>query len=448
MKSYRFIAVLCCILLLSACAPSAPESEQLNQKYKLTQVHYPMQTAFPQYNNEPTFDHDAYVQAQSLWQQAQVDRRAKLNETTLPTDFLRRSVKEVLGNESGENVAYSPTNFYMALALLAETTSGESRAQILKLLGQKSLDDLRTQANCIWQANYRDDGRYATTFANALFLNEDLRFKQAALDNAARYHYADIFRGPMDTESYDKTIQQWINEKTRGLLAENVKSIETEEDTSMVLLSTLYFQSRWKGEFWEGANTQDVFHTKDGDKTVEFMHKTSTELPYYQSDDYSAVCCPFDDGSNMWLLLPNEDVDVVEVARSEKLLDPIFTATPTDLSNPNVILSIPKFDFSCSNDLIGTMQKMGVTDVFYPETADFSALLDLPAYLEIVRHDVRVLIDEEGCKAAAFTEMLQDCGAVFTPPPDEVIFTLDRPFVFIIASDTNMPLFVGTVQNP
>ena len=42
--------------------------------------------------------------------------------------------------------------------MLAEVTGGESRAQILELLDEDSIDALRTRANHIWNANYRDDG--------------------------------------------------------------------------------------------------------------------------------------------------------------------------------------------------------------------------------------------------------------------------------------------------
>ena len=55
-------------------------------------------------------------------------------------------------------------------------------------------------------------------------------------------------------------------------------------------------------------------------------------------------------------------------------------------------------------------------------------------------------IDEEGCTAAAFTQMAV-CGTAL-PPEDEIYFTLDRPFLFVIMSDTKQPLFIGTVYEP
>lgn len=43
----------------------------------------------------------------------------------------------------------------------------------------------------------------------------------------------------------------------------------------------------------------------------------------------------------------------------------------------------------------------------------------------------------------------QKWGGPFGPPPDESVdFTLDRPFLFAITGDMDLPLFVGVVNQP
>lgn len=89
---------------------------------------------------------------------------------------------------------------------------------------------------------------------------------------------------------------------------------------------------------------------------------------------------------------------------------------------------------------------MGVTDVFNEGAANFSAITgDVPIFLTAANQSVRVQIDEEGVKAAAYIEFP---GAMSPEPPEEIIdFILDRPFIFAITTD-NIPLFMGTVNNP
>ncbi|MDE7278193.1 MAG: serpin family protein, partial [Oscillospiraceae bacterium] len=110
--------------------------------------------------------------------------------------------------------------------------------------------------------------------------------------------------------------------------------------------------------------------------------------------------------------------------------------------------SVPKFDVSSELNLADGLKKLGIIDVFDSAVSDFSPLTeDMDGIcVSDAKHAARVQIDEEGCTAAAFTQMVADGDAM--PPEDEIYFTLDRPFIFVIMSDTNQPLFVGTVYEP
>ena len=52
--------------------------------------------------------------------------------------------------------------------------------------------------------------------------------------------------------------------------------------------------------------------------------------------------------------------------------------------------------------------------------------------------------DENGVEAAAYT--IVTCGAML--PEDEITFTLDRPFLFVIRTYTGVPVFIGVVEQP
>ena len=68
-------------------------------------------------------------------------------------------------------------------------------------------------------------------------------------------------------------------------------------------------------------------------------------------------------------------------------------------------------------------------------------------YINKIGHAVRVAIDEEGCIAAAYTVIEAPVGGM--PQEREVIdFTLDRPFLFLVTSRDDLPLFAGVVTNP
>ena len=92
------------------------------------------------------------------------------------------------------------------------------------------------------------------------------------------------------------------------------------------------------------------------------------------------------------------------------------------------------------------LKSLGITSAFGHD-ADFSPILsEQEAWLDAVNHAARVKIDEEGVEAAAYTVMAMAGAAM--PPEDEMDFILDRPFLFVITSRDDLPLFAGVVNNP
>ena len=110
-------------------------------------------------------------------------------------------------------------------------------------------------------------------------------------------------------------------------------------------------------------------------------------------------------------------------------------------------LKLPKFDVSSDIDLSESFKAIGIENAFNMGSADFSALTDqTPVYISKINHAARAVIDEEGCKAAAFT-VIEAPGAAEPIERRIVDFVLDRPFIFIIESDVGQPLFIGVVNN-
>ena len=146
----------------------------------------------------------------------------------------------------------------------------------------------------------------------------------------------------------------------------------------------------------------------------------------------------------MWLILPNENVELDTVLRSEEYRE-FLTDPSSKCSYRSISLSVPKFDISCETDLIPVLKKLGITDVFDKGLANFSNFTDTPnVYVSDADQCTRVKIDEQGCEAAAFTTIeATDTGVINRT---EIVF--DRPFLFVIASEHNIPLFSGVVNDP
>lgn len=405
---------------------------------------YPQLSPYPvDYNSD---NHDAW------WH----DQRAQHDQPDGYADNLQgyfgRLIPQLLQGSEGENVSCSPVNIYMALAMLAETTGGDTRQQLLALLKADSIDALRTQAGYVWNAHYNNDGLSTSILGSSLWLHEDVLFNESTVDTLADSYYASVFRGPLGSAEMNRVLQGWLNEQTGGLLQEQAGNVELAPNSTMAIATTVMYQVQWIDEFREENNTQAVFHGASGDTTETFMNRQLTYGPYYWSDNFGAVYLSLEDGSRMWLLLPDEGVapeTILEEAGAFFAQKPYAYDSGFENQKDVIVnLSLPKFDVASEMDLVEKLKKLGVTDVFEPGVADFSPLILLEdgGYVDQVRHATRVCIDEQGVTAAAFT-VIDRCGAGM-PPTEEIDMTFDRPFVFYIESQDGLPLFTGIVNEP
>ena len=410
--------------------------------YAIAEAQYPEMAPYPDENSR-----DFNREWDAWWESIRSQRR-ELGDVSSLEDFFVRSSRTFLAGAGEENRVYSPLNVYMALSMLAELTDGESRGQILDLLGADSAESLRRQASDVWNANYRQDGATTSVMANSLWLNEKIDFVQGTMDTLARDYYASSYQGEMGSEEFSQALRDWLNEQTGGLLEDYAAGMELPGDTVLALASTLYFKARWSSEFMDSFTGKDIFHSPSGDVEVDFMHQGGSDI-YYWGERFSAVRKGFEGSGEMWFLLPDQGVSPEELLGDEESLEFLFTADKYQWEKQKYLMvnkAIPKFDVSSQIKLGEGLRELGVTDVFDPERSDFGPMTgELEGiFLSQADHAARVAINEEGCEAAAFTVMRAEGSAM--PPEEEVDFVVDRPFLFCITGESGLPLFVGIVN--
>ena len=83
--------------------------------------------------------------------------------------YYERLMKVMLTGQE-DNAVCSPLNIYMALAMLAEVTDGNTRQQILDMLGAADIESLRAQVQALWDSNYVNTPILQSLLANSLWL--------------------------------------------------------------------------------------------------------------------------------------------------------------------------------------------------------------------------------------------------------------------------------------
>ncbi|MBE6679092.1 MAG: serpin family protein [Ruminococcaceae bacterium] len=439
-KHIKFTAFIGAMLSVSLLANSCISSGA----YTIAaEARYPEMAKYPEGEMLPGFE-DRY----DAWRESIKSQRENFGAGENLGEFFTKTISKFLLGKDDENRIYSPLNVYMALAMLAEITDNESRDQILSLLNAEDIDALRAQAKKIWLANYSDDGAVTSILASSLWLNDTVKFKQDTLNSLADNYYASTYHGKMGSKGLNEALQKWLNEQTGGLLKDYVSGIELTPETVMALYTTIYFQAKWENEFLKSETKKQTFHAPSGDTECDFMNKSETYGIYYFGEKFGATRLGLKNSGSMYFILPDEGVTTEELLADSEALG--FMVANGDFENSKslrVNISMPRFDVKSKIDLSNGLKNLGITDCFNGSKADFSPLLEGGGvWLDRVNHGARVKVDEEGVEAAAYTEMLL-CGAAM-PPEDEMDFVLDRPFIFVITGSDDLPLFVGTVNNP
>ena len=253
-----------------------------------------------QYPKELSENDPAFWSAYEEWFNGRMEQNSHVtvNYSSKLKTYAINSLHTFLSDTDGKNRTISPLNIYMALGMLAEITDGNSREQLLNALGCSSIEELRSTANSVWNANYRNDGIMTSILASSLWLNNDIRFNSDTLGTLADTYYASSYQGEPGSLEFNTALQNWLNEQTGGLLESQISDIAMDPLTVIALATTVRFRAKWETSFSPQDTTPQTFHAPNDDITCDFMNQT-TSRPLYLGENFSAVKQYESTGSSM-----------------------------------------------------------------------------------------------------------------------------------------------------
>ena len=421
MKKWLIIVLFSFIFLLSGCSKNISNIKFKNSKSfkNLNEVEY------------PDTEYLAYTQ---------IDKSIKHNQYNYLNSFASITAKELF--VSKQNYIYSPISLYMALGMLAQGADGQTLDQILTLLQSgtdKTLDDINNDLKNIYTRNYYSNDKGMIQMANSIWINNNFEVKQGFLDDLSTNYFAKAYNTNFD-EQGKQNIVDWINHYTKDLLKIKKDNYIIDESTALLLLNTIYFDNKWEEEFKSKNNYKDIFYTEQ-EIEVEYMKHTVSSM-YYEGDTYEIFYDYFKNSNKIKFIFPKENSSIDECLEKnivEKELD-----HTTGLINVELTLSLPKFETKSSYLLNDVLSNLGV-DLIFDESANFSKISDKDLLVTFVKQDAGIILNEEGVKAAAVTGIGMAESAA---PGDLITRVLNRPFIYVIQDNNNVPLFVGIIYNP
>lgn len=356
----------------------------------------------------------------------------------LAAQLLRRIYAE------GANPVISPSCLYQMLAMLADISSGDTREQIISVLGDEveMLSALRKIASIEAPDYGCKDFHYSS--GASLWLDDSVHVN-TQFEEKRHLIPIELERISLGSNAASESMGKWLSDNTGGIFD---SAPGTQEGDLLVGLTAMHLKDSWSDDFEEEG--QRTFNLDDGTKIDADFMLGWNRYDLLERDGSMTLSKDLSSGCFMVISMPPSGTsleDYIASGEAWRNMDAYASGECTEEWR-ECKLHLPKFDLSSDKvDLVSTLQGIGISRVFEPD-ADFSALSIDPLMVDSIQQSTRLSVDEKGLEGASYVAVVFcGCAPPENPPkPRKIVF--DRPFAVSVFTRTKQPLFVGAVTCP
>ena len=352
----------------------------------------------------------------------------------------------VAAKGTNANVTVSPMSVMNALAVTANGADGVTSKQMRKVLGDGASMASINRTMSWYNSKLTNTSRAKLSNANAIWYHDSntLKMNKSFLKKAKKYYKAKVKGADFSNSATVTSINSWVAKKTDNMIKQIVSNLSPQD--RVVIVNALYFDAKWQTPFEKDSTIKKTFKDAKGKKhKVKMMH--GTEYQYIKGTNVVGFVKPYAKGYSYVALLPKQGMSLKKYVKT--LNGDTFRKLVSKATNTTVRISMPKYSVSYTNESMEEQLKaMGIKSAF-TRNANFKKMgTDSTGnlYIGSVVHKTKVDVDEAGTKAAAASAITMRASSM--PSPEAKTVKLNRPFVYAIVDNaTNLPVFIGTVNN-
>ena len=368
-------------------------------------------------------------------------------------------------SDKQSNVCISPVSVYMALALATECADGETRDEILNAVGV-TYDEVKNFTKllysfCNQEFYYLSDvtgKREVHAFeelVNSIWVDKRATLNEDGINNLANNYNCDLFSVNFKNGDGTKAINEYIEEKTHGIIDGNV---ELDPETLITLINTFYLKEVWNEMGGDLKFTEEAYDFKNADGSI-----TNTKLLYgyyangkiYEGEGYTSFYTRTNNGFDIKFIVPTDGHTLDEVFTTENIYtinnlgDYDYVDEENELAHVTRVI-FPKYKASFDDDIAEILENdFGINDLFYLGECDFSNVTDEQLACDGVIHKCSIEVTEKGIEGAAVTVMATYGSEDVFYKYEKVYhdYIVDRAFGFVLTDSYGAVLFSGVVNS-
>ena len=379
--------------------------------------------------------------------------------------FAAKLTYEVYADSNKQsNICISPVSVYMALALATECSNGETREEILNAVGV-TYDEVKNFTKLLYAFSNREyyytdkmHNKNILAFeelANSIWASKNITLKEEGVNNLANDYNCDLFKVNFKNGEGEKLINDYIKEKTHGIIDSDV---ELSPDTLITLINTFYLKEVWNDDGDELKFTDNEYNFKNADGSVantKLLQGYYFNGKAYEGEGYTSFYTRTEHNFDIKFIVPSDGHTLEEVFTADNIYNVNNLGDYGYIDEENKFrhhtrVFFPKYKASFDGDLAKILKNdFGINDLFRFEKCNFSNVTDETIACGGVIHKCSIEVTEKGIEGAAVTiiDMYGSGG------PDEKYkdvyhdYIVDRAFGFVITDIYGSVIFSGVVNS-
>ncbi|MDR0482258.1 MAG: serpin family protein [Cellulomonadaceae bacterium] len=365
----------------------------------------------------------------------------------------------IAAGDPAANVVVSPSSLVVALSMLADGAAGQTLTELEMAVGAAGSERLDAMA-ALRGVLTPLDGNPGTAvkelpdqplvhLATQVVVDDQFTANPDYLRALAEGYGTGVLSVDLGSASGMRQLDAWVKEHSGGLVTES--ALEPSDIARLALQDAITLAARWESPFNAAFTRSGPFTLATGSPVSVDTMRQWVWGAFAEVDGWRAFRLPYNGGDlSAQFILPPDGIDPGEMTAD--MAGRISAALVSSTQDVQVDLSVPQMNLRPEPlDILPALRGLGVDVVLDAARADLSRTGTSDdgenTYLGQGVQQAVLMVDEEGTRAAAVTEMLAEAGAA--PEEPDVTLHLDRPFAMIIEHEvTGWPLFHAVIRDP
>ena len=338
-----------------------------------------------------------------------------------------------------KNVLISPWSIQTALSMALNGAGTMTLDEMRKLMYCDGCDPnlINEQQQKLALLLSNRSGHPSVTISNSYFYDKSRINLNQSFQKKLESYYDCSFR----PESFGNEVQSLENinnrvkSSTHGKIDKVLNKIT--QDDAAFLINALHFKADWARGFDPKMMSKNDFTKADGSKITSDFVNGDVNLPFAFQGDFMIADIPFRDSTYSLSL-----ITTTSLSAPKSLTKEVYKSLLSSLRPGRIMLTFPKMKLSYENNLIPSLQKLGVKSAFSENSADFKAMgtASKNIFINQFLHKAVLEVDEKGAEGAAVTTI----GFGVTSVPPTLLF--NKPFYVVLRHiQSNTIMFISFV---